>query len=695
MKQKGKFFIFILSLTLLVVIAGKTASAQTNQFDKDGLRKPTVTYVTKEEASDVFLDKNATYYKSEWESYSTYYYYNQMNTNERALYDKLNTMCLSYLTGTTDLSTGYTQYCSYSGLTAQEALNVSLIFTYSNPQYYYLSKHFARYYYQNDAQLKQGYIALGVYDAFKNGQDRKNATTAMKKQIDSYVALIQKEDSPLNKEKKANDLIAKNVVYERSTYDQSAYSVFMEGKTVCAGYAAAFSILMNAVNIDTTVVTSDSHAWNYIRLNDSWYNVDTTWNDIDERLGVSTIYLFFNRSNENITASDKTTEHIPESLWNGLLPSCTLDSGATLNSVGELPDATSDVNTPVIKSQKVNNKHVITLSTTTPNATIYYTTNGGRPSSANTKAIKYTGSFTTTNNCTIKAIAVSNEYYDSSVTSATLSADAPILSKNPASKTYSYGASTTATSLSVKASSPDGGKLTYQWYRSSTKKNSGGTAIKNATSSSYKPSISKAGTTYYYCVITNTTASALTTKSVSKASGVATIKVNAASISKMKLTGLSTKTYTGKSICPSLKVKLGSKTLCNKKDYTITFKNNKSIGKATVTIKGIGNYKDSRTYSFTIKPKNVTLSSVTAQKKALKVNWKKSSSITGYKIQYSTNKNFKNASSVRIKSSKTTSYTIKKLKTKKTYYIRIQCYKTVNGKNYYSSWSAVKSKKTR
>ncbi len=695
MKQKGKFFIFILSLTLLVVIAGKTASAKTNQFDKDGLRKPTVTYVTKEEASDVFLDKNATYYKSEWESYSTYYYYNQMNTNERALYDKLNTMCLSYLTGTTDLSTGYTQYCSYSGLTAQEALNVSLIFTYSNPQYYYLSKHFARYYYQNDAQLKQGYIALGVYDAFKNGQDRKNATTAMKKQIDSYVALIQKEDSPLNKEKKANDLIAKNVVYERSTYDQSAYSVFMEGKTVCAGYAAAFSILMNAVNIDTTVVTSDSHAWNYIRLNDSWYNVDTTWNDIDERLGVSTIYLFFNRSNENITASDKTTEHIPESLWNGLLPSCTLDSGATLNSVGELPDATSDVNTPVIKSQKVNNKHVITLSTTTPNATIYYTTNGGRPSSANTKAIKYTGSFTTTNNCTIKAIAVSNEYYDSSVTSATLSADAPILSKNPASKTYTYGASTTATPLSVKASSSDGGELTYQWYRSSTKKNSGGTAIKNATSSSYKPSISKAGTTYYYCVITNTTASALTTKSVSKASGVATIKVNAASISKMKLTGLSTKTYTGKAICPSLKVKLGSKTLCNKKDYTITFKNNKAIGKATVTIKGIGNYKDSRTYSFTIKPKKVTLSSVTAQKKAVKVNWKKSSSITGYQIQYSTNKNFKNASSVRIKSSKTTSYTIKKLKTKKTYYIRIQSYKTVNGKNYYSSWSAVKSKKTR
>ena len=40
-------------------------------------------------------------------------------------------------------------------------------------------------------------------------------------------------------------------------------------------------------------------------------------------------------------------------------------------------------------------------------------------------------------------------------------------------------------------------------------------------------------------------------------------------------------------------------------------------------------------------------------------------------------------------------YTIKKLKAKKTYYVRIRSYKTVNGKKYYSSWSGPVKKKTK
>lgn len=48
--------------------------------------------------------------------------------------------------------------------------------------------------------------------------------------------------------------------------------------------------------------------------------------------------------------------------------------------------------------------------------------------------------------------------------------------------------------------------------------------------------------------------------------------------------------YTGKAITPSVKVKLGSQTLKKGSDYQITYKNNKKIGTATVTITGLGNY---------------------------------------------------------------------------------------------------------
>lgn len=75
--------------------------------------------------------------------------------------------------------------------------------------------------------------------------------------------------------------------------------------------------------------------------------------------------------------------------------------------------------------------------------------------------------------------------------------------------------------------------------------------------------------------------------------------------------------------------------------------------------------------------------------KKAKVTIKKASSVTGYQIQYSTNKNFKSGNkSVKTKK---TSYTIKNLKKGKKYYVRVRSYKTVDGKTYYSSWSGSKT----
>ena len=83
-------------------------------------------------------------------------------------------------------------------------------------------------------------------------------------------------------------------------------------------------------------------------------------------------------------------------------------------------------------------------------------------------------------------------------------------------------------------------------------------------------------------------------------------------------------------------------------------------------------------------------------KKKLTVNWKKISNATGYQIQVATDKKFtKNKKSVTISKNKTISTTIKKLKGKKKYYIRVRTYRKVAGKKVYSSWSSVKNVKTK
>ena len=76
----------------------------------------------------------------------------------------------------------------------------------------------------------------------------------------------------------------------------------------------------------------------------------------------------------------------------------------------------------------------------------------------------------------------------------------------------------------------------------------------------------------------------------------------------------------------------------------------------------------------------------------VKATWKKLTNISGYQIQYAPNKKFKKAKSKTVKS---TSVTIKKLKKKKTYFVRVRAYKLVDGKKVYGKWSAVKKVKIK
>lgn len=98
----------------------------------------------------------------------------------------------------------------------------------------------------------------------------------------------------------------------------------------------------------------------------------------------------------------------------------------------------------------------------------------------------------------------------------------------------------------------------------------------------------------------------------------------------------------------------------------------------------------------TAKPKKTSIKKLSKGKKKFTVTWAKVSGVKGYQIQYSSDKKFKkNNKSVTVTKQKTTKATVKKLKSKKKYYVRVRTYKTINGKKIYSSWSKVKSVKTK
>lgn len=73
--------------------------------------------------------------------------------------------------------------------------------------------------------------------------------------------------------------------------------------------------------------------------------------------------------------------------------------------------------------------------------------------------------------------------------------------------------------------------------------------------------------------------------------------------------------------------------------------------------------------------------------------------MSSYQLQYSTSKKFtkKTTATVKVKTSSKSSLskTVKKLKAKKTYYVRVRTVYQVGDKAFYSSWSTVKKVTTK
>lgn len=93
-----------------------------------------------------------------------------------------------------------------------------------------------------------------------------------------------------------------------------------------------------------------------------------------------------------------------------------------------------------------------------------------------------------------------------------------------------------------------------------------------------------------------------------------------------------------------------------------------------------------------VSPEKATVKAAKSKdEKSLTISWKQDTKVSGYEIQYSTDKNFKNAKTVKVGKNKTTSKTINKLKSGKKYYVRVRSYKNSGNTKLNGSWSKTKS----
>ncbi|MDE5770873.1 MAG: hypothetical protein K2I06_04455 [Ruminococcus sp.] len=88
-------------------------------------------------------------------------------------------------------------------------------------------------------------------------------------------------------------------VGEDYKYSSTAYGCLVDGQANCEGYAKAFSYLAERMGLVSVLVTGktdkgENHAWNQVKIDGEWYNLDVTWDDMDIPEEARKVYFLCN-----------------------------------------------------------------------------------------------------------------------------------------------------------------------------------------------------------------------------------------------------------------------------------------------------------------------------------------------------------------------------------------------------------------
>jgi len=232
------------------------------------------------------------------------YYYEQLNSYSKLIYDKIKNNKENIKSGTYRINFGN----AFKELLSQENGSNLLqeyyqaameTFLYDNPDSFYLD---ATKMYINIQTTKK--VFTTTYDVFidkgnnanyfAEGFDSKEQVVEYEEQIEKEVQKIIEKTSGKNDYGKIltiHDYLVENVSYDQTISKDNIYNMYgalVNKEAVCEGYAKAFKYLLDKVGIKSIIVIGNasdsegknqSHAWNYVLLNNKWYGVDVTWDD--------------------------------------------------------------------------------------------------------------------------------------------------------------------------------------------------------------------------------------------------------------------------------------------------------------------------------------------------------------------------------------------------------------------------------
>ena len=252
-------------------------------------------------------------------------YYEQLTDFEKNLYDAL---AKTVSRGRKSVSIDNVNVADFKA----SILKVCEALQYDHPEYFWFSVGCSYSYPKNEA-VGEITIEPKYYDYVSSlfeFQDKKRALLNAAEQVASLAESHSADD--FERIKFVHDYLVENAVYDHKALEEyekaskspscdyifSAYGCLVNGKTVCAGYAKAFQLIMHQLGYDCTYVVGDAgeaHAWNCVYLDGDGYFIDVTWDDHDYEKEIP-VYNYF-----LITGNDLSKTHTIDDTFQ--VPVCT------------------------------------------------------------------------------------------------------------------------------------------------------------------------------------------------------------------------------------------------------------------------------------------------------------------------------------------------------------------------------------
>ncbi len=219
-----------------------------------------------------------------------YPYYSMLDSDGKAVYRQIYANAMK----------GNISFAPVAEVSAEQVKNIFEAVYNDHPELFWLETGYSC------KHLKNGKCVELTLKYNELSADLEKAKKQFENAAEEILEVAKGLSDDAGKEKYVHDALIERLDYHAgSAMGQSAYSALVNGRSVCAGYARSFQYLLMQLEIPCyycTGYSGENHAWNIVKLEDSYYNADVTWDDTEP-----STYDYFNKTDADYAATHLRT----------------------------------------------------------------------------------------------------------------------------------------------------------------------------------------------------------------------------------------------------------------------------------------------------------------------------------------------------------------------------------------------------